>query len=65
MCDDRDEEAERYTSMAKGDFHTVTLNVTVRITVDVPGSSHHSDDLEDMVTDDAMCEGDIQSVEEV
>ncbi len=67
MCDEdaRDEEASQFRALAAGDFHEVTLDVVVRIKVDVLGASHDTDDLEDMVTGDALCEGEILNVEEI
>jgi hypothetical protein len=67
MCDEdaRDIEHEQATSEAQGAFHTVTLDVTVRIKVDALGSAHETDDIEDMVTAEAIYAGDIQNVEEV
>lgn len=63
--DSRDEEAERYTSMAKGQFHEVTVDVTTRITISVPGAFHSPFDLEDVISDTDLDEGEITSVEEV
>ena len=62
MCDEdaRDAEADYYRV-----FHAVTLDVVVRIRVDALGAYHESDDLEDMVTGDALAEGEILCVEEV
>lgn len=67
MCDEdaRDEEHDRVGQEARGTFHEVTLDVTVRITVDALGGTHLTDDLEDMVTAEAIYAGDIQSIEEV
>lgn len=67
MCgeDARDAEADQFRALAAGDFHTVTLDVVVRITVNALGASHETDDLEDMVTGDALAEGDILNIEEV
>ena len=67
MCDEdaRDEEAQVEGARARGQFHTVTLDVEVRVKVDVLGASHEADDIFDMVTGDSLCEGDIQNVEEV
>lgn len=63
--DARDAEHDLHVSMAKGQCHEVTLDVTVRITVDALGRTHLTDDLEDMVTAEAIYAGDIQSIEEV
>ena len=67
MCDEdaRDVEADQFRALAKGDFHAVTLEVVVRIQVDVLGAYHESDDLEDMVTGDALAEGEILCVKEI
>lgn len=68
MCDDdaRDEEARYYSAMARGDFHEVTLDVTIRVKVDVPGATHETGDIdEDFVSEQALTDGDIISVEEV
>ena len=67
MCDEdaRDEEHDRAGQEARGGFHKVTLDVTIRIEVDALGSAHETDDIADMVTDEAIYAGDIQSVEEV
>lgn len=68
MCDEdaRDEEASYYTAMAAGRFHEVTLDVTIRVRIQVPGSDHETGDIdEDFVSEQALQEGDIISVEEV
>ena len=67
MCDEdaRDVEANQFRALAKGDFHKVTLDVVVRIQVDALGAYHESDDLEDMVTGDALAEGEVLNIEEV
>lgn len=63
--DARDEEAEHFRALAEGRVHEVTLDVTVQIKVDAMGAMHDTDDLEDMVTGDALAEGDIVGIEEV
>jgi hypothetical protein len=63
--DDRDAEQDAVGQEARGGSHVVTLDVTVRIKVDSLGSAHESDDIFDMVTGDALCDGDILNVEEV
>ena len=63
--DDQEAEADLASAEARGCFHKVTLDVKVRIKVDALGASHETDDVEDMVTGDALCNGDILSVEEV
>ena len=63
--DDRDLEQSLTRAEASGAFHTVTLDVLVRIKVDSLGSAHESDDIFDMVTGDALAEGDVLNVEEV
>lgn len=68
MCDEdaRDEEAGYYSAMAAGQFHEVVVDVTIRVTVDIPGESHESNDIdEDFVSEQALLTGDIVSVEEV
>jgi hypothetical protein len=67
MCDEdaRDEERNRFRALAEGRVHKVTLDITVRITVTALGSDHETDDLEDMVTDVALSEGEIVNIEEV
>lgn len=68
MCDEdaRDEEAGRFRSLARGDQHEVTMDVTVRITVWALGSTHKTDDLEDLITCDALAyESEIMNIEEV
>jgi hypothetical protein len=58
--DDRDAEHDYYSAMARGQFHQVTMRVTMQQqdmrvtmqgTVDVPGSNHETADLEDFVQD--------------
>lgn len=68
MCDEdaRQEEADYYIAMAKGQFHEVELDVTIRVKIQVPGSDHETGDIdEDFVSEQALQEGDIVSVEEV
>jgi hypothetical protein len=67
MCDSdaRDEEVSQFRALAEGRVHEVTLDVTVRIRVDAIGADHETGDLEDMVTDVALSEGDIVNIEEV
>ena len=67
MCDQdaRDEEASQFRALAEGQVHEVTVDVTVRIRVDALGATHETDDLEDMVTDTALSEGEIVNIEEV
>lgn len=68
MCDEdaRDQEADYCTAMAKGRFHEVTLDVTIRVTVDIPGSTHETGDIdEDFVSEQALQDGDIINVEEI
>ncbi len=67
MCDAdaRDEEARHFRALAEGATHRVTLDVTVRVTVDALGATHDTDDLEDMLADVALGEGDIVGIEEV
>ena len=68
MCDEdaRDEEAGYYSAMARGQFHEVELDVTIRVKIEVPGSSHEPDDIdEDFVSEQALTDGEIISVEEV
>ena len=68
MCDEdtRDEEARYYAAMAAGRFHEVTVDVTIRVKIQVPGASHETGDIdEDFVSEQALQEGDIVSVEEV
>lgn len=68
MCDEdaRDEEAQYYGAMARGRFHEVELDVTIRVKVQVPGSDHETGDIdEDFVSEQALQDGDIISVEEV
>lgn len=67
MCDEdtRDEEASQFRALAEGRVHKVTMDVTVRISVDALGAYHETDDLEDMVTSDALAEGEIVNIEEV
>ena len=67
MCDEdaRDEEASQFRALARGQFHTVTMDVTVRITVSRLGPDHETEDLEGMVTELALSEGDIVKIEEV
>ena len=63
--DDRDAEHDEAGQEARGEFHTVTLDVTTRITIDVMGSTHETDDIYDMVTGGALSEGETLNVEEV
>jgi len=68
MCDEdaRRKEADYYTAIAKGQFHEVELDVTIRVKIQVPGSDHETGDIdEDFVSEQALQEGDIVSVEEV
>jgi len=67
MCDEdaRDEEASQIRALAEGDFHKVTMDVVVRIKVDALGATHETEDLEDMVTGDALAEGEVLNVEEI
>ena len=67
MCDEdaRDEEHDLHVSMAKGECHEVTVDVVIRVTVMVPGAFHDPSDLEDLVSEKDLGEGEIQSVEEV
>lgn len=63
MCDD---EASYYRAIARGDFHEVELDVTIRVKITVLGSDHETGDIdEDFVSEQALQEGDIISVEEV
>ena len=63
--DDRDAEHDEAGQEARGQFHTVILEVLVRVRVDALGSTHETDDVFDMVTGEALSEGDILNVEEV
>jgi hypothetical protein len=63
--DDRDMEQDIASAADRGQFHQVTMDVTVRITVLALGSTHEADDLEDMVTETALSEGEILNIEEV
>ena len=63
--DDRDAEQDAVGQEARGKFHTVTLDVVVRIEVEALGADHETDDVYDMVTAEALYAGDIQNVEEV
>ncbi len=63
--DDRDAEAQVESARSQAQFHGVTLDVTVRIRIDVMGATHETDDVWDMVTDTALSAGEIQNVEEV
>lgn len=63
--DTRDDEANQFRALARGEWHEVTLDVVVRIRVDALGANHETDDLEDMVTGDALAEGEILNIEEV
>lgn len=68
MCDEdaRDQEAGYYTAMAAGRFHEVTVDVTIRVKIQVPGADHETGDIdEDFVSEQALTEGDIVNVEEV
>jgi hypothetical protein len=63
--DDRDAEQDAAGQEARGQHHTVTLDVLVRIEVEALGADHETDDVYDMVTSEALSQGDIQNVEEV
>ena len=68
MCDDdaRDEESRYYRAMAAGQFHEVELDVVIRVKIEVPGATHETGDIdEDFVSEQALTDGDIISVEEV
>lgn len=66
MCDDaRDEEAGIYTSMAKGECHEVTLDVTIRLKIMVPGAFHDPFELEDLISEADLSDGEITDVVEV
>ncbi len=68
MCDEdaRDEEAGYYRAIHEGRFHEVTVDVVIRVKIQVPGDSHETGDIdEDFVSEQALQEGDIVSVEEV
>lgn len=68
MCDEdaRDEEASYYRAMAEGRFHEVTLDVTIRVRIQVPGNDHETGCIdEDFVSEQALQAGDIVNVEEV
>lgn len=63
--DDRDQEQEIASSMARGKSHEVTVDVTVRTTITVPGAFHDLSELEDLVSETDLCAGEVQNVEEV
>ena len=43
--DELDHEHDLDVAEAKGQFHTVTIRVTMEATVDMPGSTHETEDL--------------------
>jgi hypothetical protein len=47
--DDRDREHELDVMEAKGQFHQVTMRVTIEATIDVPGPNHTTEDLQDFL----------------
>jgi len=49
--DDREAEHDLALAEARGQFHQVTIRVTVEHTVDVPGPDHETADLEDFIGD--------------
>jgi len=67
MCDEdaRDAEHDIHVSMAKGQCHEVTADVTVRVTLMVPGAFHDPFELEDLISETDLGEGEIMNVEEV
>ena len=66
MCDDaRDEEAGIASAMARGECHEVTADVTVRVKIVVPGAFHDPFELEDLISETDLGEGEIREIEEV
>lgn len=64
--DERDEAAGYYSAMAAGRFHEVTLDVTIRVRIQIPGATHETGCIdEDFVSEQALQVGDIVRVEEV
>lgn len=62
--DDRDHDHDLDVAEAKGQFHKVTIRVTMEATVDMPGSDHDTDDLPDYL-DEVQTNGEIVDWEEV
>lgn len=56
--DDRDQEHDLAVAEAQGLFHKVTIRVTLEATVDVPGSTHDTEDLQNHL-DEVISEGSI------
>ena len=47
--DDRDHDHDLAVAEAKGQFHSVTVKVTIETTVDLPGRDHTTEELEEAV----------------
>jgi hypothetical protein len=62
--DDREAEAERDVAENRGDFHQVKLRVTFEGTIDMPGATHETDDLENYLSD-AVEAGEVVDWEEI
>jgi len=61
--DDREAEHDLDVLEAKGKFHKVTIRVTLEATVDVPGSDHDTEDLQNHL-DEVISSGEIVDWEE-
>jgi len=62
--DDREAEQDLTEAEAKGQFHKVTIRVTMEATVDMPGSDHDTEDLPNFL-DEVQMNGEIVDWEEV
>ena len=61
--DDRDQEQDLAIAEAKGQFHSVTVKVTIQTTVDLPGRNHTTEELEEAVHE--VLDNEILEVEEI
>ncbi len=62
--DDRKAEQDLAIAEAKGQFHRVTIRVTVEHTVDIPGATHETDDITNFLGD-VVESGEVVDWEEV
>jgi len=64
--DDQDAEADYNRGLNRGHYHEVEVDVTIRVTIRMPGNNHESSELgDDLVSEQALAEGDIINIEEV
>lgn len=61
--DDREAENDLAVAEAKGQFHSVTVEVTIQTTIDLAGKDHTTDELEEAVQE--VIDNEIIKIEEV